>query len=510
MIDERKGALYLDAMVDGDKGPRHLVFGLSLADGAVLPGWPVDTANTLQAIGMTFNAPAQGERGALTLAGDKLYVPYGGHFGECGNYRGWVVGLNLDKPAAFAAWRTPVKMAGIWAPGGIAFDGHHLFAAVGHTLNDSEQWNGANSVIRLPPDLNWRPKSADFFAPADWFELNRRYYVLAYNNPLAIDLPDGGPGSALLFALDKHGKAYLLDRANLGGVGHPLLAQQVVELGLIANTSPAAWRMERNMMVALAAFTSTFPGAAVGGGRDRAEHLGRGATGDQDCLARQSLRAGSPDRHDERRPGPTLSSGSSARRAIKSCTGSAAILGKRFSRAASWTVSGITSRSWPPRVGSILRATVGFSRSAPRPEVALEPMLQKTQRPREAVLWRPNRGLSAREREGGLDERRRAGVSHHYALDGEPCLGPRFRRHVTRDPDPHLHRARFQQHLDAGVVAEKGDPRNLRLDGAETGDRLETDLFGAHHDFDRPVRAGPRELQSSQRTGRETRGRCPG
>ena len=104
-------------MVDGDKGPRHLVFGLSLADGAVLPGWPVDTADTLQAIGMTFNAPAQGERGALTLAGDKLYVPYGGHFGECGDYRGWVVGFNLDKPAAFAGWRTPVKMAGILGAG---------------------------------------------------------------------------------------------------------------------------------------------------------------------------------------------------------------------------------------------------------------------------------------------------------------------------------------------------------------------------------------------------------
>ena len=50
VIDERKDALYLDAMVDGNKGPRHLVFGLSLADGAVLPGWPVDTADTLLAI----------------------------------------------------------------------------------------------------------------------------------------------------------------------------------------------------------------------------------------------------------------------------------------------------------------------------------------------------------------------------------------------------------------------------------------------------------------------------
>ena len=44
VIDERSGALYLDAMVDRGGGPRHLVFGLSLADGALLPGWPVDVA----------------------------------------------------------------------------------------------------------------------------------------------------------------------------------------------------------------------------------------------------------------------------------------------------------------------------------------------------------------------------------------------------------------------------------------------------------------------------------
>jgi hypothetical protein len=125
--------------------------------------------------------------------------------------------------------------------------------------------------------LNWPPESADFFAPADWFELNRRYYVLAYNNPLAIDLPDSDPGSALLFALDKIGKAYLLDRANLGGVGHPLVAQQVGELGLLANTSPVAWRMDRDMMVAFAGFASTFPGVAAAEGGVTALRVSGGA-----------------------------------------------------------------------------------------------------------------------------------------------------------------------------------------------------------------------------------------
>ena len=103
MIDESSGALYLDAMVDRADGPRHLVFGLSLTDGAVLPGWPVGVASSLQALGMSFNAPAQNQRGALTLAGDRLYVPYGAHYGECGDFHGWVVGLRMDRPAAFGA-----------------------------------------------------------------------------------------------------------------------------------------------------------------------------------------------------------------------------------------------------------------------------------------------------------------------------------------------------------------------------------------------------------------------
>jgi len=83
VIDERSGALYLGAMVDRG-GPRHLVFGLSLADGAVLPGWPVDTADSLRAIGVTFDPRVQNQRGALTVVGDKLYVPYGGHYDPCG------------------------------------------------------------------------------------------------------------------------------------------------------------------------------------------------------------------------------------------------------------------------------------------------------------------------------------------------------------------------------------------------------------------------------------------
>jgi hypothetical protein len=95
VIDAAKDAVYLDAMVKGPDGaPRHAVFALSLKNGAMLPGWPVDIATALRAKGIDFNASVHGERGAATILGDTVYVPFGGHFGDCGAYRGAVVGVN--------------------------------------------------------------------------------------------------------------------------------------------------------------------------------------------------------------------------------------------------------------------------------------------------------------------------------------------------------------------------------------------------------------------------------
>ena len=93
-IDPATGIVYLEAFVQPPtSGPRHMVFGLSLATGAVAPGWPVDVANGLAALNRSFNNAPQGQRSALTLVNGMLYVPYAGHFGDCGTYNGMVVGF---------------------------------------------------------------------------------------------------------------------------------------------------------------------------------------------------------------------------------------------------------------------------------------------------------------------------------------------------------------------------------------------------------------------------------
>jgi hypothetical protein len=85
--------LYFDAAVDRATGPRHEVFGLSLKNGTVLPDWPNDVADALQRSGQHFDPRTQNQRAALALLNGTIYVPFGGHFGDCGDYHGWVIGL---------------------------------------------------------------------------------------------------------------------------------------------------------------------------------------------------------------------------------------------------------------------------------------------------------------------------------------------------------------------------------------------------------------------------------
>ncbi|HEY1607823.1 MAG TPA: PQQ-binding-like beta-propeller repeat protein, partial [Paraburkholderia sp.] len=133
VIDTAHGTLYVAAVVDRQGEPTHLVYGLSLRDGSMLPGWPVDIAHGLRAQHLSFDSRVQNERGALVLQGGRLFVPYGGHYGDCGDYHGWVVGLRLDKPDVFGAWKTRGSKRGIWAPGGIAAADGGLFVTTGNT-----------------------------------------------------------------------------------------------------------------------------------------------------------------------------------------------------------------------------------------------------------------------------------------------------------------------------------------------------------------------------------------
>src|SRR5205807_2041886 len=67
-------------------------------------------------------------------------------------------------------------------------------------------------------------------------------------NPLPIEVPSGQGSLPLLLALGKDGKAYLLDRRNLGGIGGALVEEMVSSRPI--RTSPAAFRSGDSAMVA--------------------------------------------------------------------------------------------------------------------------------------------------------------------------------------------------------------------------------------------------------------------
>ncbi|MGA9868686.1 MAG: hypothetical protein WBQ75_19850, partial [Acetobacteraceae bacterium] len=215
VIDPEDGTLYVDAMVGGHDGPRHLVFGLSLADGAVLKGWPVPVEARTDAA--QFVPDMQNQRGALALVGRRLIVPYGS-FQDCGTYRGWVVALDVDQPRVTGAWATRGPKGGIWAPGGVLSDGASVFFATGNTAPTAE-WNDGEAVFHLGTDLRRTWDTRDYFAACDWPTLDADDADLAGTNPVFVGL--AGPGSPRRFvmAFGKDGRAYVLDRDDLGGIG---------------------------------------------------------------------------------------------------------------------------------------------------------------------------------------------------------------------------------------------------------------------------------------------------
>ncbi len=257
VIDPARGAVYLDAMVQSAAGPQHRIFGLSLRDGSVLPGWPVDVAAGLAAQGSRFTPTLQNQRSALALLNGRLFVPYGGNWGDCGPYRGWVVGLSIDHPAVLGSFATRGLKGGIWATGGIATEGGGLLVATGNT-SDAAQWSDGEAVLRLGPTLAAPTSPRDYFAPANWKYMDENDLDLGGSNPM----PVTAGGRRLVLAVGKDGRAYLLDAADLGGIGGALAVRQVADNEII--TAPASWRAGPDAMVAFQADGAGCPRGSAG------------------------------------------------------------------------------------------------------------------------------------------------------------------------------------------------------------------------------------------------------
>jgi hypothetical protein len=226
VLDPTTSSIFLDVMTipNGSSAPTHLVFSLSVDDLSTKPGWPVDVTARVQAPS-AFQSDIQNQRGALLLLNGTLYVPYGGHWGDCGSYHGWVIGIRVTDPSSVTAWSTRAEGGGAWGPGGIASDGSSLFVATGNTFNTTN-WGDGEAIIRFAPGPTFSQQAIDFFRPRDWLNLDVTDTDLGGSGPVLVSVPGSNP-SNLIVALGKDGKAYLIDQGNLGGESGGIFSAQV-------------------------------------------------------------------------------------------------------------------------------------------------------------------------------------------------------------------------------------------------------------------------------------------
>jgi hypothetical protein len=150
------------------------------------------------------NRLVQQGRGALLAAHGRIYVPYGGLFGDCGAYRGYVISTT-QRGGRRIAYRNPATEAGIWAPGGISAQSGDLLVSTGN--GGAGGFGYQNSVLRLSPGL----RRVGFWAPPNWRALSGGDVDEGSLAPLPVS---GGR----VFQIGKDGVGHLLRHA-LGGIG---------------------------------------------------------------------------------------------------------------------------------------------------------------------------------------------------------------------------------------------------------------------------------------------------
>lgn len=223
VVDLTNRTLFLDSMTtpDGGTTKEHFIYALNVDTGTTNAGWPVNLNTAVQFNGTAFTSATQQQRPALELLDGYVYVGYGGFDGDCGAYRGWIVGVQENNPSSVLAWATGANGGAIWGAGGISSDdGIHPYVTTGNT-DTTGTWSGGEAVIRFQPGPVFSGLTNDYWAPLNWFTLDTQDLDMGDCGPLIVNVPGATPPE-LVVAVGKDGYAYLLDRTNLSGISPPV------------------------------------------------------------------------------------------------------------------------------------------------------------------------------------------------------------------------------------------------------------------------------------------------
>src|SRR6266699_4473725 len=171
VVDLVSRSLFFDAVINGNP-VKHFIFSLNVDTGVTNAGWPVDVNAVAHYNAMNFDSFVQEERGGLALVNGIVYVSYSGYVGDCDNYHGWVVGVDINNPSTVGAWATTAVGGGIWGHGGVASDGTNMFVVTGNTFNTGGNWMGGEAILRLQAGAIFTGQPTDYWAPTNWLSLD--------------------------------------------------------------------------------------------------------------------------------------------------------------------------------------------------------------------------------------------------------------------------------------------------------------------------------------------------
>jgi hypothetical protein len=220
---------------------RHVMVALKFTATSVRRAWqrPIDPPGARR---HAYYIPAEQQRSALTLSRGRVYTEFGGLFGDCGKYQGYVVSVAASGRGRLRSWRVPtVREGAIWATDGAATNARgELFVATGNSNNDSGRFDYGDAVIGLSPGL----RIDGYFAPRDWARRNADDLDLGSGGPILL------PGSRLVFesgkpAVSGVSTGFLLSQSRLGRVGHPRFSGTVCPGGGYVFGAEAAERLRK-------------------------------------------------------------------------------------------------------------------------------------------------------------------------------------------------------------------------------------------------------------------------
>jgi polyvinyl alcohol dehydrogenase (cytochrome) len=202
VYDPATGLVYAVAETTGY---HHMLAGISVSSGKLRFLRNIPTPD-----GHPF---ADQQRAALTLDRGRVYVAFGGLYGDCGPYRGSIVGIPASGRGAMVSYRVPTaREAGMWEAGGpvVGPDGT-IYVASGNGAATAPPWDDSDSVTALTPAL----RRTGIFAPTTWPADNASDLDLGSSSPAL--LSDGQ-----ILTVGKRGVGYLLNAHHLTGVGSQL------------------------------------------------------------------------------------------------------------------------------------------------------------------------------------------------------------------------------------------------------------------------------------------------